>query len=1705
MEKNIILWGTAEGIDQRYKIFSKFNKNIIFIVLKNKPQSGFWYDIPAVTESEFEEKYNGELVIITDRNDNEAISFMKSKSVNYSLLQDYYNEIGSEFELEYMIGTPSDFNEILSLLKGNILTGTDIFGYKFYPILFKERLINISRSKEVPEKVNIRLKHVMWCGYYEDLLLVYNKSPMCIAEDGFIRSIEPHLGVESKFTIGMSAMIDCQGLYINAKVPSRVENILTSNWEISNEELGRSKRIIEKIIKNKITKYNHQPIREISVGIKGRKKVLVIDQVYGDRSIDLGLANDEIFKVMLSDAIAENPDADIVVKTHPDYRKGHFEKLVSHGNVYVITEGINPICLLEKMDKVYVCTSQMGFEALMCGKEVHTYGMPFYAGWGITIDKLKCERRNKRRSMEEVFHAAYIQCSTYISQKEERETDIESVIEEIIELREEYFDIKYNSTDNRIAQHNKIINEIVSNSQGEIYNGELLFKRNRERVLLCTDALNYNGGAMAALYAARALLMENYDVTLVTHYADKRMIDENLQYGFKILVVPSMKNNVIPSMMNLAEYYDIILANTLTQKHSAVNFIKVKPVFWWIHEPSLFYNNAVVKFVVDNYDDKIHIAAVSHIARDNFNASMLFSIENVMHYGIPDEAINDKESNKIIVALVGSIMPRKGTDIFVNAAKKNVISDNVEYWIIGSDMYAPENYLNEINLLIGDRKDIKLKGEYTREQMKAVMMCIDVIVVPSREDPLPITMTEALMNSSVAIMSDRIGNSIYIESKKNGFVFESENVDELADTISYVITNWDKMQSVKKEARKTYENIFTMEKFASNLKKELNTAKYKYYSNIYINKHISNKDTNCYSKKSLLQDIKVHDIISFDVFDTLLMRKTLYPDQIFEIMEDRAKKYGIDLLGFVHSRKIAEAPLWSGKFQFKDIYKRLQDMLRLSDDQRDWLMNLEINTEKSCIIPRHDMVDAFNYAKVQGKYIVLVTDMYHSKETITEFLEGIGITGYDEIFISAEYGHSKAGGLFLDVKKKCGEGTILHIGDNPNADVKPAMQNGIDTFLIESSRDILQKSPLGELIDHARNSNELSLLGLVASEVYNSPFSLDSNKIHISDVKNMIYSFIAPLATGFMLWIKNMIIAENYEGILFSARDCYVMKKMYEILINHEIANKTDLVYFYTSRKAAALICKDDQLIRKIYPDFNANEIINGGYNRSKCRENYIKYINSLNIKENGKYAMVDLSSRGTAQYFIQSIFPGDIKGLFLRRLEHRPFISVNADSYAYRKQFVVMYNAILESIFTSFEPSLESFDDNGKAIFADKPQSKENMVYIQKCHEAILEFFEEYVSNLYINNINIDFNFVFKIMQTFSSNSFIVDECIFDKIYIDDGERKEYIAKFLPEKKVIEVENKIMSNNQIITNKSIGYYHCFPFNDIPKNSKVIIYGMGEVGRHYLKQIRLTNYCDVEFATDGNWQNIDYVDVKMVPPEEIAKSNSIIVIANGNAGAANEIKSKLLSLGITESRIIWNDMIISEAMVTETLVGNTNKKLGHYHIFPFANIKKGEQIIIWGMGEVGRHYVKQLKKTGYASINFAVDSNWKNINNAPVNTFSTDILKSKVNAKIVIANGNAGVADKIIQQLKAWGYSDEQIVWNDLIVSESLVVQGATSSKSTVPAKVSLPEPKKVTSANSNAGKNGNVLIKAPIDKMNAVLEQVLKSQKDIEIVFSDK
>ena len=274
--------------------------------------------------------------------------------------------------------------------------------------------------------------------------------PIITMEEGFIETIFPANSkneVKIELRRPYSAVFDDVGIYYFGGAPSRLEQILNSDsYSLDTKSLNRSKQLMETIRKECISKYNYQPIVcEKTTGC-AKEKVLVIDQVWNDQAIRDGLADDAIFDEMLDVAIKENPNADILVKTHPvtlqTSHLGHYSYLQSHDNVYKIDAPVNPISLLEQVDKVYVCTSQMGFEALMCGKEVHVFGMPFYAGWGVTHDRLRCPRRTKKRTVEEIFYAAYIKYSVYVSYKTNSVCEIEQAIDELLELREEYWSDK---------------------------------------------------------------------------------------------------------------------------------------------------------------------------------------------------------------------------------------------------------------------------------------------------------------------------------------------------------------------------------------------------------------------------------------------------------------------------------------------------------------------------------------------------------------------------------------------------------------------------------------------------------------------------------------------------------------------------------------------------------------------------------------------------------------------------------------------------------------------------------------------------------------------------------------------------------------------------------------------------------------------------------------------------------------------------------------------------------------------------------------------------------------------------------------------------------------------------------------------------------------------------------------------------------------
>lgn len=292
-------------------------------------------------------------------------------------------------------------------------------------------------------------------------------SDILFCEPGFISSGTTFADKkrDKKYRLEHSMMIDKKGQYFDATVATDLECLLNEKPQIPDEGIAKANQLIAKIVDNKISKYNHQPIKQIEVGTKGRDKVLVIDQSYGDFSIKKGLATEQTFTYMLSRAITDNPNCDILVKTHPDTiagkkgaKAGYYSDLdvTKYKNVYKITEPINPYSLMEGCTKIYVCTSQFGFEGLMAGKEVHVFGMPWYAGWGATIDYQVCERRTAKCNVVELFYMFYMVYTKWVLPEEYRRATIEEVIDRMIQLRKELLGEpnKNVDKDNTIVSHN---------------------------------------------------------------------------------------------------------------------------------------------------------------------------------------------------------------------------------------------------------------------------------------------------------------------------------------------------------------------------------------------------------------------------------------------------------------------------------------------------------------------------------------------------------------------------------------------------------------------------------------------------------------------------------------------------------------------------------------------------------------------------------------------------------------------------------------------------------------------------------------------------------------------------------------------------------------------------------------------------------------------------------------------------------------------------------------------------------------------------------------------------------------------------------------------------------------------------------------------------------------------------------------------------
>ncbi len=242
-------------------------------------------------------------------------------------------------------------------------------------------------------------------------------------EDGFLRSMWPGEAYPP-----LSLVVDGLGIYYDATQPSALERVLNSDEDLlagpASADVQRARALMQCY---GLSKYNHGPPLWLAKARAGktllrpddRQRVLLVDQTAGDMSIAYAQACADTFAQMLQAALYENPDATVYVKTHPQTAAGqaggHYADLAESERVVPLREPIEPLSLLRQVDAVYVVSSTLGFEALLAGKPVHCFGLPWYSGWGVTHDRLRCERRTRTRTVDELFAAAYLRYARYLN------------------------------------------------------------------------------------------------------------------------------------------------------------------------------------------------------------------------------------------------------------------------------------------------------------------------------------------------------------------------------------------------------------------------------------------------------------------------------------------------------------------------------------------------------------------------------------------------------------------------------------------------------------------------------------------------------------------------------------------------------------------------------------------------------------------------------------------------------------------------------------------------------------------------------------------------------------------------------------------------------------------------------------------------------------------------------------------------------------------------------------------------------------------------------------------------------------------------------------------------------------------------------------------------------------------------------------------
>lgn len=549
--------------------------------------------------------------------------------------------------------------------------------------------------------------------------------------------------------------------------------------------------------------------------------------------------------------------------------------------------------------------------------------------------------------------------------------------------------------------------------------------------------------------------------------------------------------------------------------------------------------------------------------------------------------------------------------------------------------------------------------------------------------------------------------------------------------------------------------------------------------------------------ESLARRLLQYDIISFDIFDTLIFRLFEKPEDVFYLLgmdNGIANFHLLRMKSEKEARDSSKGP--SRETTIYDIYKVLE---KKTDIKPEKGVEAEFELEKKICIGNPYMKRVFDILKLNNKTIIATSNMYLPKNLMEELLKSCGYEGFEDIYVSCDYGCNKTSkDLYRVVKNTIGKNKkIIHIGDNFRIDIEASRAFGWNAIHYPKVMDVSKKY---------RNNKTESLVGsiykgIVSAYMHNG---LTNRDINVYYEYGFVYGGL--LACGFCQWLNEYADKNGFDKILFFARDGYILQEIYNTYYR-----KYNNDYILWSRSASQVLVMDrylDEYIEKnILERLNSKQEVTIGELLESCDLSVLrKFITEYNLKENQlldkftyeclvnmmydkrekiveyfkdsiqasreylapilngtkKACAVDIGWKGTGiaylKHLVEDIFNLDVEidgamvGALNSDFSKEMILRGNLDSYLFSKvsgnDNLENYNknmsiAFIELLFSAPHPSLNKFSksEDGSMEFIFSNPEVHNYEIINEVHNGIRDFakiynsyFKDYSENLKIS-----------------------------------------------------------------------------------------------------------------------------------------------------------------------------------------------------------------------------------------------------------------------------------------------------------------------------------------------------------------------------------